>query len=192
MPAPVPDPRHPLCEPVSGRLARIPDLGRVDAGIGSHGLDHLSLGKLPSDDVWRQVFDSRRMLEDRLGLRVDTLAYPYGTLRDFNEHVKLQVARAGYRAACTSVNGVNRRGTDWFELRRTKIEQADDRVFRHVVEGHLDGWYFIDRYLGVLQNRYEEDVPEPDPGPPEGSQGGARSSGLHRRECRPDMPTGKG
>jgi peptidoglycan/xylan/chitin deacetylase (PgdA/CDA1 family) len=129
-------------------------LSASGVGIGSHGFDHESLGGLDFDGVWQQVYRSRGVLEDRLGVPVTTLAYPFGTVRDFSDLVKGQVRRAGYRAACTSVNGTNRFGTDPFELRRTKIEQGDERIFRRILSGGLDSWAFIDRHLAVLQNRY--------------------------------------
>ena len=109
---------------------------------------------MSSQEVWTQVSESRRMLEDRLGVVVTSLAYPYGTVRDFSEAVKGNLRRAGYRSACTSVNGVNRRSTDLLELRRTKIEQADGPIFRRILLGGLDGWAFVDRNLVSLQNRY--------------------------------------
>jgi hypothetical protein len=87
-------------------------------------------------------------------MEVCTLAYPFGTLRDFNEEVKGSIKAAGYRAACTSLNGMNRHETDRFELRRTKLEQGDDPVFHEILEGHLDGWFIVDRYFSILQNRY--------------------------------------
>src|SRR5207247_8890414 len=82
-----------------------------DAGIqiGSHGLDHRSLGRIPAREVWGQVRDSREMLEQRLGIAVTSLAYPYGTVRDFSGNVKEDVRRAGYNNTATAINGVNRR-----------------------------------------------------------------------------------
>ena len=127
-----------------------------DAGIsvGSHGLDHQSLGKLSGGELQDQVYRSRQMLEDRLGIRVTCLAYPFGTSRDFNATVKEEVRRAGYQFACTAINGVNRRGVDLLELKRTKIEQGDGPIFEWTLQGCLDGWEFIDRHLSLLQNRY--------------------------------------
>lgn len=127
---------------------------RAGIRIGSHGLDHRSLGRIPLQEVWTQVKESRRMLEERLGVQVLSLAYPYGTVRDFSEDVKENVRRAGYSSACTSINGVNRKSMDMLELRRTKIEQADGPIFRRILLGGLDGWAFIDRNLASLQNRY--------------------------------------
>jgi len=122
--------------------------------IGSHGLDHRSLGRMAPSEASSQVSESRRILEDRLGIAVTSLAYPFGTLRDFNEGVKGDLRRSGYRSACTSVNGVNSSASDLLELRRTKIEQADGPIFRRILSGGLDGWALVDRKLAVLQNRY--------------------------------------
>ena len=132
-------------------LSRLPSAG---IRIGSHSLDHLSLARLPRDEMRRQVADSRSVLEQRLGTRVDSLAYPFGTLRDFGSAVKEEARAAGYRTACTSVNGLNRTGFDPFELRRTKIEQGDGPIFAWILAGCLDGWALVDRYLSILQSRY--------------------------------------
>ncbi|HYS04826.1 MAG TPA: polysaccharide deacetylase family protein [Candidatus Dormibacteraeota bacterium] len=127
---------------------------RMGVRIGSHGWDHQSLGRLNPDDVWQQVTRSRDVLQDRLGLKVSSLAYPYGTVRDFNDHVKELIRRAGYLSACTSVNGVNRKATDPYELLRTKIEQGDGPSFQGILCGGLDAWALIDRNLTLIQNRY--------------------------------------
>lgn len=129
-------------------------LSRAGVHIGSHSLDHISLGQLESREVRRQLVESRRALEDRLGHEVTSLAYPFGTQRDFSDRVKAEVSGAGYYSACTSINGVNGAGSDLLALRRTKIEQGDRPIFPWILEGCLDGWAFIDRYLSVLQNRY--------------------------------------
>jgi peptidoglycan/xylan/chitin deacetylase (PgdA/CDA1 family) len=132
-------------------LERLPGAG---VRVGSHSLDHVSLGRLPRDEVRRQVAVSRSILEQRLGVTVDSLAYPFGTLRDFGHLVKEEARRAGYRTACTSINGVNGPTVDPLELRRTKIEQGDGPIFRWILAGCLDGWALIDRYLSFAQNRY--------------------------------------
>jgi len=122
--------------------------------LGSHGLDHQSLGKLDPETVWLQVSRSRQQIEDRLGRSVTSMAYPYGTRRDFNQVVKELVQKAGYQAACTSMNGVNQSHVDRYELKRTKIEQGDRTIFSKILLGRLDGWALIDRYLWSLQSRY--------------------------------------
>lgn len=123
--------------------------------IGSHSMQHVSLGRMSQADVRKQVVDSRNTLEDRLGRKIVSLAYPFGTLKDFNKVVKEEVKLAGYQFACTSVNGTNRVGVDPFGLLRTKIEQGDAPVFRQILAGSMDGWALVDRYLWFLQGGYE-------------------------------------
>lgn len=128
----------------------------VAAGVSveSHGLDHRSLARLETEELRRQLSDSRWIIEDRLGRGVTFLAYPYGTFRDFNSLVKEKAKEAGYRSAFTSVNGVNLPGGDPFELRRTKIEQGDGPIFDWILRGGIDGWCLVDKHLVSLQNRY--------------------------------------
>ncbi len=130
------------------------DLARLGVQVGSHSLDHRSLGGLERSEIRRQLVESRRSLEDRLGREVSSLAYPYGTMRDFSDLVRAEVSSAGYRSACTSINGLNGAGSDLLALRRTKIEQGDLPIFPWILEGSLDGWAFFDRHLALLQNRY--------------------------------------
>ena len=124
--------------------------------VGSHSLDHVSLGALEMEEVRRQVHESRQILQDQLGSEVTSLAYPYGTLRDFSRRVKEEVGRAGYRSACTSLNGVNREGADLLELRRTKVEQGDDPIFSWMLRGCMDCWGFIDLHFPFIQSRYAQ------------------------------------
>jgi peptidoglycan/xylan/chitin deacetylase (PgdA/CDA1 family) len=132
-------------------LRVLPDSGIT---VGSHSLEHRSLGRMPREEVRRQVDSSRRILEERLGREVVSLAYPFGTVRDFGPVVVEEARRAGYRFACTSVNGMNRPGVDPFQLRRTKIEQGDGPIYRGILAGWMDGWEFVDRHLWFLQSRY--------------------------------------
>ena len=134
-----------------GDLAQVAKAG---IRIGSHGMDHRSLAGLGYSELWHQVSGSRQILEERLGEEVRFMAYPFGTVRDFSPLVKETLRKAGYRSACTSVNGVNRPGVDLLELRRTKIEQGDGVIFKAILAGCLDAWAFLDRHLSVLQNHY--------------------------------------
>jgi peptidoglycan/xylan/chitin deacetylase (PgdA/CDA1 family) len=94
------------------------------AGIefGSHTVTHPMLTQVPADQARRELSDSKRMIEDRLGTAVRLFCYPRG---DFDEGVKRLVREAGYGAACTTLPGVNDRRTDRFALRRTYVSRRD-------------------------------------------------------------------
>lgn len=130
------------------------ELSRGGVGIESHGMEHCSLGRLERPEVRRQLVDSKMVLEDQLGRPVSSFAYPFGTLRDFNHTTREEIQSAGYRTACTSMNGINDSETNPLELHRTKIEQGDGPIFSWILAGCLDRWEWIDRNFSMLQNRY--------------------------------------
>jgi peptidoglycan/xylan/chitin deacetylase (PgdA/CDA1 family) len=93
----------------SGQPASIPamglsgwsDLERLSAAgweIGSHGLSHARLTALPPAQVEEELVQSRRLLEERLGVEAPLLAYPYGAY----DGSVLDSARRVYSGACTA------------------------------------------------------------------------------------------
>jgi peptidoglycan/xylan/chitin deacetylase (PgdA/CDA1 family) len=68
-----------------------------DAGmsIGSHTWSHRNLARLSMADAERDLTRAREVLEERLGQRVPTVAYPWGKLR---RHVTDQTFAAARRA----------------------------------------------------------------------------------------------
>ncbi len=129
-------------------------LSQSGISVQSHGMDHVSLGRIDPEELWRQLADSRKIIEAEIGEQVASFSYPYGTIRDFSDEIKEVARAAGYENACSSINGVNDDATDKFALRRTKIEQEDGPLFHWILRGCIDSWAFIDRHLAVLQNRY--------------------------------------
>ena len=90
--------------------------------FGSHTLSHPMLSQVPLVDARREIAESRRVIEERLGARATLFCYPRG---DFNDTVKRVVQEEGYVAACTTRPGVNDWRTDRFALRRTYISDRD-------------------------------------------------------------------
>lgn len=93
---------------------KIRELARNNFSFGSHTLTHPSLCSLDNITIMRELHDSKRTIEDRLGQPVELLAYPYG---DSNELIQGKACEAGYRAAC----GVTRGHLTPFNLWRVPI-----------------------------------------------------------------------
>jgi peptidoglycan/xylan/chitin deacetylase (PgdA/CDA1 family) len=76
----------------------------VDRGfsIGSHTVTHRALTRLSEGEISYELTESRRMLEERLGVDVRTFCYPWG---EWAPHIRDAVAEAGYWAACDDVGG---------------------------------------------------------------------------------------
>jgi peptidoglycan/xylan/chitin deacetylase (PgdA/CDA1 family) len=98
-------------------MSRAEILEWVGAGyeIGAHTLTHRRLTDLSPAEARREIFDSKKILEDLIGRPVPDFCYPYGT---WNEAVRDLVREAGYETACTVDPGYNFPETNRFTLGR--------------------------------------------------------------------------
>jgi len=111
-----------------------------EAGIefGSHTRTHPRLTDLPPAGMREEIFGSKRALEAILGRPVDLFCYPFGC---FDERVRSVVVEAGYRAACSSVHGVNGAAADLYCLRRYGIAPIAGPAFDVYLTGKY-AWYY--------------------------------------------------
>lgn len=89
--------------------------------IGSHTMSHPILSRLTRPQKEREIVDSRDALALRLGHPPDLFAYPNGKTEDFDRETVEILASAGYRAACSTVSGINRVGCDPYRLNRIDV-----------------------------------------------------------------------
>lgn len=125
---------------------QVGEMIRAGFEMGSHTLTHPDLTALPPDEREREIGDSRRILERRLGVPVTSLAYPYGP---FNEAVREAAARH-YRFACTTRLAYCAPGADAYTLPRIDMYylQREER-FAQALEGGLANWL---RYRQALRD----------------------------------------
>lgn len=108
--------------------SEIRELNDAGIGIGSHTVSHPDLTDLGDQEIAKELFDSKRVLEDRLGNSIDFLAYPYGK---FDPSIRELVKVTGYVAACSTQSGFNSDKSDRFGLRRIEVFYDDSlRCFR--------------------------------------------------------------
>ena len=88
----------------------------VTAGmeIGSHGHYHLYLTKITDPELDRELTDSKKIIENHLGISVNAIAHPFGI---YNDHIIEAMKTAGYLAARDIVNGVSHKKEDLFKLK---------------------------------------------------------------------------
>lgn len=89
--------------------------------FGSHSLTHPRLTELSDTDLEREVSDSKHKLEDLLGSEVSGFCYPWGFA---DMRVRSAVARAGYRIAVTTREGLNC-SEDPLNLKRINLAEVD-------------------------------------------------------------------
>jgi peptidoglycan/xylan/chitin deacetylase (PgdA/CDA1 family) len=95
-----------------------------DAGqeIGSHTLNHASLPALMRSNFGAfqaEIIQSKAILEEALGQKVDLLAYPNGA---WDRATAEEVRAAGYRAAASTIAGTWQRPQDAYWLRRVRAD----------------------------------------------------------------------
>jgi peptidoglycan/xylan/chitin deacetylase (PgdA/CDA1 family) len=86
--------------------------------FGGHTVSHPFLSRLTASQMAWEVSECKRRIEDELQQPVDHFAYPNGREGDFNPATKDALRTAGYRAAMTTIWGLNSPSSDPMELRR--------------------------------------------------------------------------
>ena len=118
------------------------ELARAGIEIGSHTQTHRDLRHCSPSEVEHELTASCADIEEHLGLRPKSFAYPYGAVNDLSR----QLATREFRAACTT------------ELRRTNDDPVNllpridmyylksPRKFARLLEGQLDQYLAIRRW----------------------------------------------
>ena len=130
--------------------SEIRDLAESGFTFQSHTRSHADLTTLSDEALAVELIEARESLEGLLGKPVRYLAYPYGR---HNDHVVEMTKTAGYVAAFTVRPGFNRRGQDFFRIRRLDVFDSDSTaaLLRKMSLGSNDGTilkkarYYIDR-----------------------------------------------
>ncbi|MBN1163171.1 MAG: polysaccharide deacetylase family protein [Candidatus Krumholzibacteriota bacterium] len=114
----------------------------LEAGmeIGSHSLNHWKLTDLPAERARGEIFQSRKRLEEKLGVKITSFCYPGGYYDQ--SHVAM-VRRAGYLSACTASPG--RLDLDrLLTLPRLAVQSSDSfYIFRKKLEGRMEFFKII-------------------------------------------------
>jgi len=119
--------------------------------FGSHTATHKILAEADLETVSRELIDSKKDIEYILKEKVDFFAYPKGKREHFNNHIKEQVKKVGYRAAFVTENGEITSSDDLFELKRIGIRNYPLFVFQVRLSGLLEcrPVYFIRKCFGL-------------------------------------------
>jgi peptidoglycan/xylan/chitin deacetylase (PgdA/CDA1 family) len=94
--------------------------------FGSHTLTHPNLTEIPKEKARREIFDSKVILEDKLGQEIRFFSYPGG---GFNEDIKRFVKEAGYIGAVATDPGEKFPNDDIYALKRVRISRSSDNIW---------------------------------------------------------------
>jgi peptidoglycan/xylan/chitin deacetylase (PgdA/CDA1 family) len=110
------------CRPMSWDQIR--EMHAAGFEIGSHGVHHWMLSKLPQAELESEVRDSKAALERELGSMPLLMSYPVGSTRAFDERVIDITRDAGFQLACSYMSGTNPQPvSNRYALNRLAIER---------------------------------------------------------------------
>lgn len=115
--------------------------------IGAHTRTHPDLRTCSDAELELEIAGSREELEQLIGARVDSFAYPTGL---FDHRVVAAVARAGFRSAVTTRRGWLRPGSDLLRIRRSFVEDFPARTFVAAARGGMNVLAAPDAIMAAL------------------------------------------
>jgi peptidoglycan/xylan/chitin deacetylase (PgdA/CDA1 family) len=102
---------------------QVRELRRHGFEFGAHSATHPILSRLStSDELEREIVESRDRIAQELGEPVRHFCYPNGQPEDWNENTVKAVSSAGFATASTTVKGLNRRVESPYRLQRLSVD----------------------------------------------------------------------
>jgi hypothetical protein len=104
--------------------------------FGGHTVHHPFLSRLTREDACWEAAECKRRVEEELQLPVECFAYPNGREQDLGPWSKEVIGTAGYRAAVTTMWGMNYPSTDRMHLKRGGPWEESQALFAYKLD-----WY---------------------------------------------------
>lgn len=90
--------------------------------IGAHTMSHRNLKKMSDDEQRHELGQNKKDLEEKLGIKVTTIVYPYG---EYNTSTKRIAKELGFKGGAAVYNGRRPSTNDYFNWRRVLIQNKD-------------------------------------------------------------------
>lgn len=114
--------------------------------VGSHGISHHMLTRMPLSDAENEIRQSKYCLEDWLGTEVSSISFPNGQKGAFSDELVGICSRAGYKTICTTMWGGVPDNTKLKTYPRCEMAHTDTlEEFESKMLGHRDYRKHIDR-----------------------------------------------
>jgi len=137
--------------------AELQQMATAGMSIGAHSLSHPVLARASEGLAWREISESRSVLEEALGQTVWAFAYPFGDAATVTGRDLRLAQQAGFRCAFMNTGGgfgakigekIGHSKINRFALPRVHVT-ADMSLFEF--EAHISGFYraLRKRLLGV-------------------------------------------
>ena len=116
---------HADCKPMDWSQLR--EMQQAGMEVGSHGVTHRMLAKLPEADMQQEVSVSLATLQRELGVAPPVISYPVGGTDAFDARVVEAVRDAGFALGCSYIAGTTvLSSSNRYALRRLPVERDMD------------------------------------------------------------------
>ena len=123
---------HVLIESLYMSWEEVKEISEEEHLIGSHTLSHPDLTLLSLAETREEVVNSKKRLEKKLGVEVNSFAYPFGAS---NEETEELIESSGYRCGLGAEPGLVRKNPDIYNLRRVPARK-NYQVFKAYMNGY--------------------------------------------------------
>jgi peptidoglycan/xylan/chitin deacetylase (PgdA/CDA1 family) len=121
--------------------SQVSELHSAGVEFGSHTVNHPTLWNLDWPEIVTELCDSKRAIEDHLGVAAPSFAYPYAFPqqdREFTKRFRDELQKAGYENCVTTAIGRVTATDDRYTLKRLPANSCDDS---NLLEAKLEGAY---------------------------------------------------
>ena len=104
------------------------DLSSSGMSIGAHSHSHEQFSRLSQSELEYELRQSKTMLEERIGIEIDSLSYPVGSSQSFSQDMFSVIEHCGYSIAFSFNQVVTRQlHAHRYQLGRISIDTAFNR-----------------------------------------------------------------
>jgi peptidoglycan/xylan/chitin deacetylase (PgdA/CDA1 family) len=132
-----------MCERSMLSWREIKEMHGCGITFGAHTLTHPDLTSLPSARVKIEVYDSKAIIEDALGIQVTCFAYPYGRYGNRTR----EIVRQHFACACSDKLDLVNGSSDLFALERVDAYYLRTERSFNVMSTRFFPWYIRARSL---------------------------------------------
>jgi len=105
---------------------QLKELSENNITINSHSHSHPILSKLSPKQLRFELSESKKIIEDKLDLIVESIAYPVGQENSISDAVCLETVRNNYKVGFSFISGIcDLNDYDKFNIKRLHVEQDD-------------------------------------------------------------------
>jgi peptidoglycan/xylan/chitin deacetylase (PgdA/CDA1 family) len=99
---------------------QIKEMRHYGIEFGSHTQTHRDLLRLKSEETFKEINESKKDLEKRIGSPISAFAYPFGGI---NENIKKMVRDSGYEFGISTNTGPFKLNEDLMQIRRIEVSK---------------------------------------------------------------------